>query len=145
MISFIKEFPDGCHHGKEERLLFPKLIEKGMPDRQGPIGVMLMEHDQGRGYVKSLAENIRLYKEGDKEALQAAYGDMKGYITLLREHIHKENNILFRMADNFLTAEEQSQLLSQFCTSESFCTGLVKKQQFLDRFKEFAAVYQYNS
>lgn len=142
MINFIRNFADGCHHGKEEKLLFPKLVEKGMPEKQGPIGVMLMEHDKGRAYVKSLAENIQLYKEGDKEALQDAYRDLKGYASLLRDHISKENNILFRMADNFLTAEEQSQLLSQFCSSESFCSGPDKKQQFLDRFKEFAAVYQ---
>jgi hemerythrin-like domain-containing protein len=142
IISFIKEFADGCHHGKEERLLFPKLIEKGMPGKQGPIGVMLMEHDKGRAYVKSMAENIHLYKEGNKKALQDAYLAMKGYISLLRVHIHKENSILFRMADNILTAEEQSQLLSQFCTSESFCTGPVKKQHFLEKFKEFTVTYR---
>lgn len=142
IISFIKEFADGCHHGKEEKLLFPKLIEKGMPEKQGPIGVMLMEHDQGRSYVKSMAENINLYKNGDKKALQAAYRDMKAYISLLIDHISKENNILFRMADNFLTAEEHSQLLNQFCTSESFCTGPDKKQYFLEKFKEFSVAYQ---
>lgn len=142
IVSFIKDFADGCHHSKEEKILFPKLVEKGMPEKQGPIGVMLMEHDRGRAYVKSLAENVRLYKEGGKEALQDAYRDLKGYASLLRDHISKENNILFRMADNFLTPDEQSQLLSKFCTTESFCTGPDKKQHFLNRFKEFAAVYQ---
>ena len=35
---------------------------------------------------------------------------MRGYIVLLRNHIAKENNVLFRMADNVLSEEEQQEL-----------------------------------
>ena len=28
-VQFLKEFADDCHHGKEERMLFPALIEAG--------------------------------------------------------------------------------------------------------------------
>jgi hemerythrin-like domain-containing protein len=142
IVSFIREFADGCHHAKEEGLLFPKLVQKGMPSKQGPIGVMLMEHDNGRTFVRSMAENIILYKSGNQEALKLIYSDLQSYINLLRDHISKENNILFRMADNFLTPEEQDQLLAQFSQTESTSEGFNKKLQLFDRIKEITAVYE---
>ncbi len=60
---------------------------------------MLSEHIQGRNFVKGMAENIALYKEGDMPALEQVFINMTGYVNLLRTHISKENNILFRMAD----------------------------------------------
>lgn len=142
IVDFIREFADGCHHAKEEGLLFPKLIEKGMPGKQGPIGVMLMEHEKGRSYVKGMAEGIESYKSGNKASLQDVYQNMNGYITLLRDHIQKENNILFRMADNFLTEEEHLELLSQFDQSEGCSPGFEKKQHFISRIKELAIIPQ---
>ena len=29
-----------------------------MPERGGPIGVMLAEHEQGRAYLKAVRENL---------------------------------------------------------------------------------------
>ena len=39
---------------------------------------------------------------------------MSGYADLLQSHIPKENNILFRMADNILSDQEQKDLLDKF-------------------------------
>ena len=49
-LDFFRNFADGCHHAKEENLLFPRMKERGVPENGGPIGVMLAEHEQGRGH-----------------------------------------------------------------------------------------------
>src|SRR3990167_8915273 len=87
VLEFIKIFVDKCHHGKEEDLLFPALEKVGIPKEQGPIGMMLTEHDTGRGYVKGMSENI--------SNPEKFIGEARGYIELLRQHIEKENNILY--------------------------------------------------
>ena len=43
---------------------------------------------------------------------------MAGYAELLQNHISKENNILFRMADNALSEKDQQDLLKQFEEAE---------------------------
>ncbi len=58
-IDFIRTFADKCHHAKEEYVLFKFMEERGMPRYGGPIGVMLMEHDQGRSYVSKMAEAVQ--------------------------------------------------------------------------------------
>lgn len=141
VVSFIREFADGCHHAKEEGLLFPKLVDKGIPKDHGPIGMMLMEHEQGRKFVNGMAENIVLYKSGKKEALKTVYQNMNGYIDLLRNHISKENNILFKMADQVLTDNEQSILLDQFGLAETVSIGQEKIDKYLTQVKELAAIY----
>ena len=55
IVEFLQVFADRCHHGKEEDLLFPEMEKAGIPREKGPIGVMLMEHDQGRAYVRGMA------------------------------------------------------------------------------------------
>ena len=127
IVNLIRNFADGLHHAKEESLLFPKMVEKGFSFQQGPIAVMMNDHVTGRNFVKGIADNILLYKTGAKQALTDIYKNMQGYIELLRAHINKENNILFRMADNALSPEEQQTLLEQFNKVESnpVCGGVV--------------------
>ena len=118
IVKIIRSFADGLHHAKEENIFFPLLGERGFSSTQGPVAVMLHEHVEGRNYVKGIADNISLYKSGDKSALRDIYRNMKGYSELLRNHISKENNILFKMADKVLSISDQNNLLSRFAEVE---------------------------
>ena len=46
-ISFLKEFVDTCHHGKEEGMLFPALTRAGASEREASVPTLLSEHEQG--------------------------------------------------------------------------------------------------
>jgi hemerythrin-like domain-containing protein len=97
-VTFIREFADGCHHGKEEDILFQAMVEAGFPRNGGPIAVMLMEHDQGRQHVAALhglAGKAGPWTAEDRRRLSDA---AHGYADLLRQHIHKEDAILYPMA-----------------------------------------------
>jgi hemerythrin-like domain-containing protein len=118
IVDIIRNFADGLHHAKEENLFFPFLAEKGFSPTEGPVAVMLHEHVAGRNFVKRIAENITLYKNGNKSSLTEIYRNMNGYSELLRSHISKENNILFRMADRVLSESDHHSLLSRFNEAE---------------------------
>ena len=111
---FIKTFADNYHHGKEEELLFKAMEEKGFPREGGPIGVMLIEHDEGRGYSHALAESIEKYSAGDNSAKKAIAENARNYSDLLSQHIPKEDGILYMMADNILSESFQEELLKKF-------------------------------
>lgn len=119
VISVISNFADGFHHAKEEELLFPSMGTKGFSMEQGPIAVMLHDHELGRHYVQQMRQALQQYKQGDSFALQDIYDNMTGYGQLLQGHIGKENNVLFRMADKILSEEEQQELLTKFQEIES--------------------------
>ena len=59
IMEFLTIFVDTCHHGKEEEFLFPALESAGIARNNGPIGVMLHEHEQGRKFILNM-KNSRL-------------------------------------------------------------------------------------
>ncbi len=130
MLEFIRVFADSCHHAKEEDLLFPALERAGLPREGGPVGVMLAEHETGRGYVRGLADAVARLKQGDAGAADEAAHNARGYAELLDAHIYKEDNILYEMADMHLSAAEQERLVGEFERVEDERVGHGRHEQF---------------
>jgi hemerythrin-like domain-containing protein len=101
-VDFIRTFADTCHHHKEEGVLFAEMEAHGMPSNGGPVGVMLAEHEMGRNYVKGMARAVDDYQNGAANADKEFVKNAQGYIGLLSQHINKEDNILYPMANDML-------------------------------------------
>jgi hemerythrin-like domain-containing protein len=123
IIDFIRGFADGCHHAKEEHVLFPALEAAGIPREGGPIGVMLHEHVLGRNFVKNMDASLAGIGKGDAAAARSFVENARGYAQLLANHIHKENNVLFVMADQHLSPIEQERVGAEFDRVEREETG----------------------
>ena len=117
LVYFLKMFADKCHHGKEEDYLFKELVHRGIPNEGGPVGVMLSEHVQGRAYIARMS---RGFEEKNIEAFNEA---AILYRDLLRQHIDKENRVLFMMADNVISETEQEALFEKFEQHEENVIG----------------------
>ena len=89
VVEFVQRFADGCHHLKEEDHLFPVLVLSGVQQDMGPVGVMLEEHRTGRCRVGQM---VKLLGTGNLEALCA---EGRAYAKLMRDHIMKEEHVLF--------------------------------------------------
>ena len=116
-VDFIRNYADAWHHAKEEDLLFPALEEEGMSREAGPIAVMLHEHTLGRTYTRQIADNLEAAGGGDDTARSMVVRFTLAYANLLTQHIQKENNILFNMADQILTPEVQAHLEKRYATT----------------------------
>jgi hemerythrin-like domain-containing protein len=130
-VDFFRNFADRCHHGKEEAKLFPALEAKGFSPEDGPTAVMRAEHEQGRAYVRVLAESLAAAGQGDAQALKRFAQAAQGYVDLLRQHIQKEDHCLFAMADSALSADEQLSLLEAFERIEHEDLGAGTHEKFL--------------
>lgn len=128
---FIKGFADGCHHKKEEGVLFTKMEAHGMSSQAGPLAVMLAEHEQGRCYTRGLAEAARRMEEGDANARTDIIFNARGYIELLCQHIAKEDNILFPVADQVIPRAEHDSVLERFEHVEHEETGPGVHEKYL--------------
>lgn len=140
-VDFIKNFADKCHHSKEENLLFVALEKAGIPKEGGPIGVMLEEHEQGRNYVRGMVSGLELYKNGGAEAKNVLIENARGYAELLEEHISKEDNILYPMAEMHLSQEENDELLKGFERVEEEEMGQGKHEAYHQILHELEKVY----
>lgn len=141
LIEFFTTFVDRCHHGKEEELLFPALEEVGVSREGGPIGVMLKEHQQGRDAVAKMKAALVRYQGGDRKAVGDLVHHARAYITLLDQHIDKENNVLFVLADNNLSKEKQMALWEGFETIETQKIGPGKHEAFHKMIDSMKSIY----
>lgn len=105
-LHFTETFAEP-HHQKEEQVLFPALEKKGMPNEGGPIGMMLIEHAAKRDYLAKMREALKNNNESDLKA------NTQSMISLLKEHIYKEDNILYPCAQDALSKEELTDLALQ--------------------------------
>jgi hemerythrin-like domain-containing protein len=113
-LDFFSHFADQCHHFKEEKVLFPAMEERGIPREGGPVGMMLTEHEEGRGLVRLMLAAIALMETKNEVAKEILIDKAKTYVRLLKEHIRKEDEILFRIADDVIPADQQKALLRSF-------------------------------
>jgi hemerythrin-like domain-containing protein len=123
VIQFIKIFIDKFHHGKEEDLLFPAMRKAGVRRQPGPIGELMIDHIKGRSLARDMNLAAERYRKYDRRASARFVESAKSYISLLSEHIRKEDEIYFPMAEKALTEMQKKELLESFGGFERTETG----------------------
>jgi hemerythrin-like domain-containing protein len=141
LLDFFAVFVDTCHHGKEEALLFPALEREGVSRQGGPIGVMLFEHVAGRNHIAGMRRALAEALAHDGPAAADFVHHARGYADLLRQHIVKEDNVLFRIADERLPAEVKADLLQGFQRIEEEKIGHGRHEAFHRMLEDLGRVY----
>ncbi len=135
VLEILRTFADRCHHGKEEDRLFPMLVARGMSSHHGPIAVMLDDHRSGREHIRRMAEACAAADA--TRFVPAAYG----YVALLRDHIAKEDGVLFPMAESMLDEAAREVLLESFRVFEHHDLGPGTHERMLRMADELAGYY----
>lgn len=141
ILEFIQVFADRCHHAKEEDLLFVAMQRSGVPAQGGPISVMLSDHEEGRRHVRGMAEGLEAYRRGEEGAGRRIAEHARAYSQLLREHIAKEDRVLYPLANRVLTQAQQHELEEGFETIERDVVGEGRHEAFHRMLDELEGVY----
>lgn len=130
IVTFLRVFVDRCHHGKEERALFPALMQAGGDETRGLIQELLVEHVEGRRLVAALADAVGTEPllPGDPKGERtfdppAADAAIAGYLSLIRPHIVHEEKRLFPSADRVLEVDTQVALQDEYDLIERETVG----------------------
>lgn len=107
------------HHQREEQILFPELEKRGV---YGPPQVMLQEHEELRKHKHEL-ERLAT------EAATIDFNDLKTQLDAtakflvfnLRDHIFKENNILYPTALEVIAEPETWQIMKTAADKIGYC------------------------
>ncbi|MGD8307036.1 MAG: hemerythrin domain-containing protein [Ignavibacteria bacterium] len=129
--DFIKGFADGCHHQKEEGVLFKSLVSNGMPEDSGPVAAMLFEHEEGRRFTHSMQDAAEKLKSGDETVIADITKNALEYVALLRAHINKEDSVLFPLSDRVIPVEQHQKISDAFDHIEKEETGVGVHEKYL--------------
>jgi hemerythrin-like domain-containing protein len=125
-ITFIREFADKCHHGKEEALYFPAVRENNIPEEIALVDGFIEEHTIGRGFVKNMADAI------ESDDVSAFGENTKAYVKLLDQHIDRENEALFPMTEKTLSESKLKELDKGFEDVDKNVIGKERHEELHD-------------
>ncbi len=125
-INFIQKFADTYHHAKEENILFKYMQEPGVLSHCNPVPVMLHEHEQGRMYVQYMKDDVA--NANLENLCENAYG----YCQNLRQHIFKEDNVLYPMAEEGISDDDKIALDIEYRQIDE----KLEKQKIWNEFEE---------
>lgn len=106
IIDYIRNYADKHHHGKEEKLLFNRMVEElgGAAEKLVKHG-MLVEHDWGRQFISELEAALSEVRKGNDEARLDVIANAISYTHLLDRHIDKEDQVVYTFAERSFKEE----------------------------------------
>ncbi|TDO94415.1 hypothetical protein DFR79_10393 [Halanaerobium saccharolyticum] len=99
------------HHTREEETLFPEVDKSGVT---GPTRIMRMEHDDLWPHKEKISELAEKAGEIDFDKFKKELKEHTEYVVVtLRDHIFKENNILYPTAKDVIEESKWEEIKAQ--------------------------------
>lgn len=114
IIAFMREFADHYHHAKEEDVLFPAMVEAGVPEAGCPIGGLKGEHTKGRHLVSLLETGVGLRATEPDRAEVIIREALDGLVKLYPDHVWKEDEMVFPMVERVFDDQRLAALQAAF-------------------------------
>lgn len=111
VISYFKDYPDSCHHPKED-LIFAKLKDRD-PEAAAAVGDLAAEHREGAQRLRRVALAIEEVL-GDQELLRGDVDKIvRDFIAHERRHMAVEERLLFPAASRALHVADWAEIALQ--------------------------------
>jgi hemerythrin-like domain-containing protein len=128
MLDFARNFTDGCHHRKEEDVLFPALAERSSA-AAGAVSVLMSDHLAGRDAVRAVDRSLPDV-DVDERDRELVAEHLELYSRLVRRHMAKEDMILFPLAELLLSGMEEEIVAGEFRRIEELGAGPDERERY---------------
>lgn len=122
-IGFTRNFSDKFHHYKEEYLMFGRLAQKKDGAMDAQIDALRYQHDRGRDLISAISNALDGYARDEDASTTIVIENLAAYTSMLRRHIHKEDNLFYPLVDSSLSEEDQQYLKEEFLKEDKKTGG----------------------
>lgn len=102
VLAFMTGFVDRVHHRVEERELFPALERCAVPSEVGSLTRLRVEHDRARAAIAAMHAALDCLRDAEPCAAERFAICARAYTEIVREHMAKEERVVFPIADRVL-------------------------------------------
>lgn len=127
-LYYIADFPERCHHPKEDEHLF-KALRRCTAEFDALLDELQAEHIRSAQMVSQLQCALVHYQGGAPRGLEAFRTAFDAYSALLNEHMRKEDDLLER-ARGCLAEEDWSGIASAFAANDDPLFGDARREEF---------------
>lgn len=94
ILDFLHNYTDNLHYAKEERILFPAVMDVTKPWISRTINNLIHEHAKARDYIREIDTLLHDCLSGNPDALQYLGSVMLRYVELEKNHIKVEDDVV---------------------------------------------------
>jgi hemerythrin-like domain-containing protein len=114
VVEFLTEYGELGHHEREEGILTPVLIANGFDWFEGPLATVRREHRQEHYFYRVLGQLALQPDAWSSEDVRRFVSVARELTRFLRAHMQREEEQLFSVARQRLSAETKAALLAAF-------------------------------
>lgn len=102
MLYYLDTFSERMHHPKEDKYLFKAMRERSA-EADALIADLEEDHARGEESLRRLAQSLIRYEEGGEQEFPAFEREVENFVRNYRDHMRKEEDLLFPLAQKVLT------------------------------------------
>src|ERR1035437_328611 len=114
IIDYLIILLDKSHHGKEEEVFYPELILSGIPKEKAPLSIINYEHILAKRYLNEISSCVVNCKIGNDFSGELLADSLINYVVLIQNHIKREEEIVFPLANEAFSIEKQNEISQKF-------------------------------
>lgn len=142
ILDFLHTFTEHCHYEKEEKCIYPALLECDIPWTADTINHLIDEHEQAREYINEIDTLFQEYLSGNSQILKSLSSSMIRYVALEERHIKIVDNVLLPLCDKVFDADKLITVTNDLKKIQDQNVGHEKHQEY---YKLLATVYAENN
>jgi len=112
LLEFFEDFVDGAHQEKEERCLFPALLDSGLARHR--VQELLDDHADERESLSSMREKLERAAHGDGPSREEFATTAMNYAMMQIEHADDEERFLVPLVEELLDRDAERYVLQGF-------------------------------
>lgn len=105
MIYYLDTFSERMHHPKEDSYLFSAMRSRG-GEAAAIVADLEREHAAGGDTLRRLEQSLLRYEEGGEKEFPAFAEAVAKFVRDYRDHMRKEEDIAFPLAERLLSASD---------------------------------------
>lgn len=114
IFDFLHTFSTNCHYEKEEKILYPALLDFDVPWTAETIHHLVSEHKIALQYMKEMDELFEAYLSGNAQALGSLPSILLKYVDIERNHIKTVDTVLLPLCEKIFDKKNQTAIALKF-------------------------------
>ena len=132
-IDFAKTYADACHHGKEEGILFDKLVMKKLTgEHKKLMDELVLDHIQSRKIIVNLEMARERHLKGEPDTVEPIRIICRSLTEFYPGHMRKEEEDFFSASMEYFSKREQEEMVKKFWEFDKDLL-LAKYLKFMDQ------------
>jgi len=130
ILDFLHTFTEHCHYEKEEKCLYPALVEYDIPWTADTINQLVDEQKLAHNYLKEIDILFDEYLSGNAQVLNRLSASMINYVVIEERHIKIVDQVLLPLCDRVFDDEKRTSVVAELRKIQDQNVGHVKHLEY---------------